>query len=238
MQHPKYLVLFDIDGTLLKAWGCGLQALKLAMLEVFGTYGSMDSVHFPGKTDWGILIEALAETGITPADIEPQVSTYNAALLRHLTAIIPDYTVEACPGAPEVVAALHANPAVMLGLVTGNMSKIVALKLTTAGFDPAHFPVGAFGSEGWERAMLPPIALQRAEAASGVCFEPENVVIIGDTPGDISCAQSIGARTIAVATGPFTSAELRAHSPTHTFESMADPDAILAAILRNGHRGA
>ena len=71
--------------------------------------------------------------------------------------------------------------------------------------------------------MLPPLALQRAEVASGVRFEPENVVIIGDTPADISCAQSIGARTIAVATGPFTSAELRAHGPTHVFESMADP---------------
>jgi len=60
-------------------------------------------------------------------------------------------------------------------------------------------------------------------------------VIIGDTPGDIACAASIGARTIAVATGPYSVNQLREYHPDDVFETMADTDAILAAIFKNGH---
>ncbi len=111
------------------------------------------------------------------------------------------------------------------------MQAIVPIKLRTAGFDPDDFVVGAYGSEGWERAMLPPIALERAQAHTGQTFAPENVVIIGDTPNDIACATSIGARTIAVATGPFTTEQLRQHRPDHVFEDMHDVERVIAAIL-------
>lgn len=238
MQPPSTLVLFDIDGTLLKSWGLGTKALKLAAMEVFGTTGAMDRMHFAGMTDWQILVEALADEGITPETIAPQIATYNTCLARHVADLLPEGPLEPCPGAPDVVAALAADPDVLIGLVTGNMSEIVGLKLRRAGFDPADFKVGAFGSEGWERSMLPPIALKRAEAYSGATFAPERVVVVGDTPMDIACARSIGARTLAVATGPYTAEALRAHSPTYAFESMADRDAILAALLRDGHASA
>jgi len=56
--------------------------------------------------------------------------------------------------------------------LSGNMAGLVPIKLRAAGFDPADFPIGAFGSEGWERAMLPPLALARANAFNGADFAP------------------------------------------------------------------
>jgi len=236
LQNKVWLVLFDIDGTLLHSAGCGRAAARYAMQEVFGTIGGLDQVDFAGKTDWQILLEALEVTTISAEEVQAQLETYNAATARHLAQLIPHFAVRPCVGALEIVAALRENPAVLMGLVTGNASDLVPIKLRTAGFDPDDFKVAAFGSEGWARSMLPPLALDRARVYSGTNFSPERIVIIGDTPDDIACAASVQARTIAVATGSFSMDQLRACKPTHVFESMANTDALLAAIFQNGSR--
>lgn len=231
----KWLVLFDIDGTLLHSAGCGRAATRLALQEVFGTVGMLDTLSFAGKTDWQILLELLQPEGFTAEDVQAQLEAHGTAVARHLVNVIPQFPIAPCIGAHEVVAALNDNPDVIVGLVTGNMASIVPTKLVAAGFDPADFKIGAFGSEGWERSMLPPLALERAKAYSGYDFSGEQIVIIGDTPGDIQCATSIHALTLAVATGPFSVNHLRQFEPTYVFESMADWQAVVAAILKDGH---
>ncbi len=230
-----YLVLFDIDGTLLHSSGCGRAATRLAVQDVFGTIGELDNVNFAGRTDWEILNEALAPAGIPAATIQAQIVPYNQAVTHRLGEIIGDFPVKPCPGALAVVAALSANPHVVVGLVTGNMAGLVPVKLYAAGFDPDDFKVGAYGSEGWQRSMLPPLALRRARGYAGVDFPGDRIVIIGDTPGDISCAASVQGRTIAVATGPYSVEALQSHGPTHVFADMGNLDALLTAILKNGH---
>jgi phosphoglycolate phosphatase len=232
-----HLVLFDIDGTLLHSGGCGRAATRLAVQEVFGTVGNLDRVNFAGKTDWQIVLESLESNGFTIEQIQTALETYNEAIARHLGQIIDQFPVRPCPGAPEVVAALRTHSESVLGLVTGNMAGLVPIKLRAAGYDPDDFKIGAFGSEGWQRKMLPPLALERARAYAGINFPPERIVIVGDTPGDIACAQSIGARTMAVATGPFKVSELRAYHPDHLFETMADTASVLAAIFQDRHAG-
>ncbi|NDJ76241.1 MAG: HAD hydrolase-like protein [Chloroflexi bacterium] len=234
-MQPKYLVLFDIDGTLLHSGGCGRAATRLAVHDVFGTTGALDQVDFAGMTDWGILHAALEPTGIARHTIESQLPHYMDVVAEHLAAIIDDFPVRPCAGAPEVVTSLRDNPSALLGLVTGNMASLVPIKLQAAEYDTADFKIGAYGSEGWQRPMLPPLALERARTYSGVDLLAEHTVIIGDTPGDITCAASIGARTIAVATGPFSMEQLSAYQPDHVFETLANEQAVLAAILKNGH---
>ncbi len=159
---------------------------------------------------------------------------YSLTLALRMTEIVGGFPVRRCVGAPEVVAVLKADPHVVLGLVTGNMAALVPIKLRAAGFDPADFKIGAFGSEGWIRAMLPPLALERARAYTNGDFAPERIVVIGDTPGDINCAESVQGRTIAVATGPFSVDELRQYQPDHVFETMQDHERVVAAVLHNG----
>jgi phosphoglycolate phosphatase-like HAD superfamily hydrolase len=228
------LVLFDIDGTLLHSAGCGRAATRLALQEVFGTIGKLDTLSFAGKTDWQILLELLEPEGFSAEDVQAQLEAHGESVARHLIDVITQYPISPCIGAHEVVAALRNNPDVTIGLVTGNMASIVSTKLTAAGFDPADFKIGAFGSEGWDRSMLPPLALQRAKAYSKIDFSGDQIVIIGDTPGDIQCAASIRARTLAVATGPFSVTQLQPFQPTYVFESMADWQAVVSAILNDG----
>jgi phosphoglycolate phosphatase len=236
-MSDKWLVLFDIDGTLLHSGGCGRAATRLAMQDVFGTRGTVDNVPFAGMTDLQILIEALTPAGFSPEQVQTKLDEYNTTVARHLCQIIGEFPVRPCVGVPEIVTALRENPAVIMGLVTGNIHGLVPIKLQAAGYDPADFKIGAFGSEGVNRSMLPPLALERARAYSNANFSPEQIVIIGDTPRDIECAASIQARTIAVATGPFSVTDLRAYRPDHVFETLADRDAVLSAIFPNGHIG-
>lgn len=214
------LILFDIDGTLLRTKGPGRESTRAAMLEVFGSCGSLDSHIFGGKTDWQTLVELLAEAGVTSDHIEQQMSVYEVALARHLTRIINDYPALPCPGALDVVHTLRQHDDVLIGIVTGNASTTAPIKLRAAGFDPDWFPVGAYGSEAMNRDHLPAIALERALRHTGQTIMPEDVIVIGDTPADIACARALGAVAVAVQTGSSSRDELLAAKPDHLLEDL------------------
>ncbi len=135
-----YLVLFDIDGTLLHSGGCGRAATRLAIQEVFGTIGQLDKTNFAGKTDWQIVLESLQSTGINVEQVQARLQPYDEAVARHLSQIVDTFPVRACVGATVVVAALRTHPETLLGLVTGNMPRLVPIKLRAAGFAPYRHP--------------------------------------------------------------------------------------------------
>jgi phosphoglycolate phosphatase-like HAD superfamily hydrolase len=105
------------------------------------------------------------------------------------------------------------------------------VKLASAGIDMARFRVNAFGSDHEHRPELPRVAQRRAREALGQAFEGEAIVVIGDTPADIGCARSVAGRTIAVATGSYSLAELAEHGPTALFADLTDTAAVVQAIV-------
>jgi len=222
------LILFDIDGTLVRTHGAGRESTKHAMTEVFGTYGALATHHFGGKTDWLTLTELLPEFGMTHEEIERRLPEYNVAMGRHLSAIIGNYPVEACPGSLELVESLRQRDDVALGIVTGNVSSTAPVKLSAAGFDPAWFPVGAFGHEAKERDNLPALAMARASIHYRYPFTPSEVFVIGDTAADISCARALGAVAVAVQTGFAQPGELAAAQPDHLLRDLTEFSLVFA----------
>src|SRR2546422_599182 len=105
------------------------------------------------------------------------------------------------------------------------------LKLRQAGLEPGRFRVGAYGSDSHRRPGLPAVAARRAAALAGRAFAGEDIVIVGDTPDDVACGRPIGARAVAVATGFYDVAALRAAGATHVFATLADTAAVLDAIF-------
>ncbi len=205
-----HLILFDIDGTLVLTHGAGREATKYAMIEVFGTCGALAAHRFGGKTDWQTLSELLHEAGVSYDDIERAMPAYDAAMGRQLARIIDQYDVQPCPGAVELVEALNRRDDVGIGLVTGNVSSTAPIKLRAAGINPDHFPVGAYGSEALERDHLPALAVARAAAHYRYPFAPHEVIVVGDTLADVSCARALGALAVAVQTGFAQPGELNA----------------------------
>lgn len=222
------LFLFDIDGTLVRTHGAGRESTKHAMTEVFGTYGGLATHHFGGKTDWLTLTELLPEFGITHEEIERRLPEYNVAMERHLSAIIGRYPVEACPGSLDLLESLRRRDDAALGIVTGNVSNTAPVKLRAAGFDPAWFPIGAFGHEAKERNNLPALAMARASTYYGYPFTPGEVLVIGDTAADISCARALGAVAIAVETGFAQPGELAAAQPDYLLRDLTEFSQVFA----------
>jgi phosphoglycolate phosphatase-like HAD superfamily hydrolase len=116
-----------------------------------------------------------------------------------------------------------------LGLLTGNVRRGAQLKLEAFGLWQ-YFRLGAYGSDASDRNVLVPIAQARARALLGYDFTPPQIVVIGDTPRDIRCAQVHGARVLAVATGRYSLGELQQHRPDHCFSDLGDIRAVLDVL--------
>jgi phosphoglycolate phosphatase-like HAD superfamily hydrolase len=226
------LVLFDIDGTLLTSASAGRAAIQAAFAEEFDDLAFFERVRFDGKTDPQIVTELHEAAGrpldATPERIEAILGRYVQHLERELAARAG--RVEPLPGILALLAALEARPDVCLGLLTGNVVRGAQLKLGASGIAFERFRLGAFGSDHAVRAHLPAIAAARAEAVMGHRPDGGRVVIIGDTPADVTCGAAIGARAIGVATGWYSRQELLDAGAHAAFDRFDDLDAAIAAI--------
>ena len=229
-ERPVRLVLFDIDGTILRSNGAGRRAMLAALHEVFGAAGA-DDHRYDGKTDPQIVREAMRLEGHHDAHIDERMDALMSLYLVQLERELQHTRTLVHPGIFELLDALEARHDTILGLLTGNLREGAYAKLRAAGIDPDRFRVGAFGSDHEHRPELPAVARQRAHIELGVNLEGEHLVVIGDTPADIECGRSLGVRAIGVATGAYSVDELRQHSPHAVFETLADTDRVVSAIV-------
>lgn len=226
------LILFDIDGTILTTNGAAARAFLHALRQVFGTAGPIESHSFAGKTDPQIALELLSAAGLEEAEVHAGLPAVWEAYLAELEREIATATIQVFPGVMPLLERLEADRSrTALGLLTGNIQQGARLKLDTAGIDSRRFTVGAYGSDHAVRSELPRIAVERAEQRFGHRFEGKSIVIIGDTPADIACGESLGVRTIAVATGSYSEPQLAACGPDHLFPSLANGEAVWEAIF-------
>ncbi len=226
-----HLVLFDIDGTLLNSHGAGRRAMKRALLAVYGTAGDLDGYNMAGKTDRRIIHDVLVAAGLSADDIAARFPRYEAVYADMLEEEVARRRPTPLPGARDLVVRLARREDVVLGLLTGNLPEGAYIKLRSAGFDPRLFVVTAFGDDALDRHELPPVAVARAHALTGHRFRGKEVVIVGDTPLDIACGREIGARSVAVATGPYSLEDLAPHGPDALLPGLADVERAEAVIL-------
>ena len=227
----RRLVLFDIDGTLLTAGSSGKRAVHDALVEVFGTTGPIDSYSFAGRTDPQIVHALLGAAGLPREEIDRRLPEFWDSYIANLRREMERTSVESLPGVPELLARVEeAEGEVVMGLLTGNLEEGARIKVDAAGLGWDRFLVGAYGSDHADRPELPAVALRRARERTGVEYAGKEIVILGDTPFDISCGAHLGVRTIAVATGGHSVEELATHSPDHLFPDFRDLDAAWAAI--------
>jgi phosphoglycolate phosphatase len=225
------LILWDIDGTLLYSGGVAGEAFRAAMERVYGRASVADRLSYAGKTDQQIILETFAGRDHLEllGVLDHFTTIYLAELNERREAFFARGRV--LDGVVPVLEQL-ASRQMIQSLLTGNLQPVARLKLDMTGLiDYFDFDTGAYGSDHHIRANLVPVAAARAERRYGRPFAGRDVVVIGDTPNDIDCGRAAGARTVAVATGPFGADELRAHGADAVLPSLADTAAAVAAIL-------
>lgn len=194
------LILFDIDGTILK---CGKQVKRIfssSLLEVFGQTGDLEGYSFSGKIDTQIVLELQGEAGVPRAQIEEKLPLFKEVYFARLERDLDVAEMLQLPAVPELLDTLEARSSVVLGLLTGNWEEGARVKLSRFELN-RFFPFGAFGDGQLERSGLPPVALERAKEHTGREFRPEETVIVGDSVLDIVAARAHGIASVGVATG-------------------------------------
>lgn len=201
-----WLVLFDVDGTLVHTGRAGVRGMNAAFERLYGAANALEGTTIAGRTDRGIVADVLVRLGREATDAaiaelrEAYLSSLRVEILRPVAS-----PKQVLPGAVALLDALAARPDIHVGLLTGNFEGGAMIKLEY--FDLwRRFGFGAFGDVHTERRPLVPLAVARA----GVPVDRTRTVIVGDTPLDVDCARAYGARAVAVATGPFDAAALRA----------------------------
>ncbi len=226
------LLLFDIDGTLIRSHGAGRETLRSALQEIFGTAGPLDEYKFSGKTDSRIIFDLMTAAGFEQQKIERQLPAIYELMAQKGQEIFPQSDMSVCVGVPDLLSILQRNEDVVLGLLTGNAQLTAPLKLAAAGIDPVPFVVGAYGSDAFDRNELPQLGMERAQRLTGVPFNGKNTVIIGDTPADIRCARSGRATAVAVATGWHAEATLETYKPDYLLPNLGDTEQVLEILLK------
>ena len=178
------LLLFDIDGTILKTDGLGRRLIEDVLTRLCDRPITAEGVSFSGKTDPQIVQEILLDNGLSAPDaaalIPEALTTYVEVAHR---AIAPHH-IEVLPGVHALIDHLARREDVQLALLTGNHEITAYRKVEAAGLH-GFFPFGAFGSDHADRAELPPIAVRRAYTHTGRSFAGKDVVIIGDSENDV-----------------------------------------------------
>jgi len=226
------LVLFDIDGTLLRTHGSGRGAMAATAGELFGRPDMFDTVSFAGAVDSGIVAIAMDSCGIPPTGrrMGRMRKTYERRLRRRLAS----QAGEVCVGVHDLIQQLQGRA--RIGLLTGNWEEGARIKLEAHGLG-ALFEgcVGAYGSDATERNALLPFAMRRAQRRWS---DIRRVIVVGDTPADIECARVGGEQlphlevmAVAVETGFAKPSALRAAKPDLQLVDLEQGKSALMALI-------
>jgi phosphoglycolate phosphatase-like HAD superfamily hydrolase len=228
----RRLLLWDVDGTLVRAGDLGAAVFDVALETVLGVRPQA-RVRMSGKTDPQIVREYLAALGIpeTPGLIDEVLRSVEG----HLAAAAAEGELiaggRACPGTGEVLRQLASDPRVVSTLLTGNIAPNALVKVAAFGLDRwLDLSMGAYGSDEADRNLLVPVALRRLATARGVQLAPEDAWVIGDTPRDLDCARAAGTRCLLLATGRFSFAELARLEPDAVLKDLSDVAGVIKLL--------
>src|SRR5712671_3007555 len=201
--------LFDIDGTLLNAYGgAHYNAFHSALRHSFNLDCKIDGVPLHGNTDIGILRAVLRREGLADADFD----RHRASVLEHMCEQVElnraQIRAEVCPAITELVALL-SEQGKLLGVASGNLAKIGWLKLEAASLGD-YFSFGVFSDHCETREDIFRSGVAEVKQRLG---PTATVCIVGDTPADIEAAKATGLPIVAVATGIYSREQLQQHTP-------------------------
>lgn len=228
-----YLLLFDIDGTLVSMKkGITGKLITQIINELYNRDLPPDLYpRFAGRTDLFIIekIAAMLNADIKKVRFDLDL-IYEKASQVYTPYMTPEF-VEIMPGVSELIPELASMEEVMLGLITGNNKKNAYLKLSAHGLEK-YFAIGAFGCDAKDRESLPLLAVNRANKyMREQVFGRFNTMIIGDTRRDIECAKANDLPVAAVATGLPGFHELSGFRPDLLFNDFSRPKEVIHRIF-------
>ncbi len=214
-------VIFDVDGTLLSTGGAGGRAWDAAARRLYGEPADITEFTDTGMTDPEVAVEVYKYIHHS----EPSEEQL-AVLISSYLWFIPDMVhgsegYKVLPGARETLERLNQQE-VPVGIVTGAVEASCHVKLGRGQLN-ALLQFGGFGSDAPARPDIVRAAMAKAGRFVGRELQPEECLIVGDTPKDVQAAQAVGCPSLAVASHKFTREQLAEANPTHLIDALTEP---------------
>ncbi len=215
--------------------------MRAAYAEAFGVVAGRPLVRLPqmpGRSESEIFFDALASNGAdmsASGDAESLLEPFSAELAAALGKRRDELATQGqlLPGAAQALAAVAKIDGVVQTVLTGNSRQTAELKLRAFDLDGfVDFDIGGYGSEAYPKGTLLRVARQRAADARGVSVDEGAAVYIADSPRDVEAARIGGARSLAVASGRASAAELRESGADAVLPDLTDAVALTAVIVR------
>ena len=226
----KYF-FWDVDGTLLLNQRAGIDALKESIRIRFGKENFEFSHSLAGRTDSFIIKNLLTDIKgkYTSSDAAGLLITYNKLLPLFLTS----HPGSLLPNVKETLEFLSTNEDYRSALLTGNCSKAAYAKVSHYGvgkyFD---YQLSTFGDISEDRTILAQAALQKIYVKNPE-INCNDIIVIGDTPHDVSCAKAIGARCLIIQAGSsYTKEQLQACKPWKIISSLPNNPQEFSNLLK------
>lgn len=232
----RRLVLWDIDGTLVRAGDIGARIFDRAIERTLGTpLPAQPRILMSGKTDPQIVREYLALVDLHGTDADRHVPV----VLDHLEAELAaaEHLVRqhgsVLPGVATVLPRLFDDSRFHQTVLTGNIAPNAVVKLAAFGLERwLDLEIGAFGSDDADRRRLVPLALRRAALRRDLHLTADEVWVVGDSTNDLVCARAGGVRCLLVATGRTPLDELAALGADAVRADLGDVDAVVDLLAR------
>ncbi|HEY1340615.1 MAG TPA: HAD family hydrolase, partial [Bryobacteraceae bacterium] len=209
-----------IDGTLVRRAGPHhREALVYAVRRVTGLETTTEGIPVQGMLDPDILTVMMRRAGAGQTRIHEVLPAILGAAERRYLRECPALHDKHCPGVEPLLARLTRR-GILLGLVTGNLTRIGWRKLQRAGLRD-YFKFGAFGEMARTRGGLARMAIREARRRGWIARSTP-ISLIGDAPPDIRAARQNRIRSIAVATGLTPADELLAEGPDILLRDLRD----------------
>jgi phosphoglycolate phosphatase-like HAD superfamily hydrolase len=231
-SDTPWLMLWDIDHTLLETRGLGSELYRSAFEKATGMEMQRQA-DVTGQTEPSILKATLRLHGID--EDEPYLSRYKEALTREYEQHQDELRSRGriLPGARDVLMAFAVEPNVVQSVLSGNLRSVSEIKLRAFSLDQyLDLEVGAYGDDATDRPELVAIAQGRAHKKYGEEFTRLNTVVIGDSTHDVKTGQRGGARSIGVASGGDSIGTLRDAGADAVWPDLTDTDRARSTLLR------
>jgi phosphoglycolate phosphatase len=219
------ILLFDIDGTLIRSGGAGKVAFEAALRVEFGVTEIQDRVNFSGRTDLAIGTDLLRlhDLDATSENLHRLIQGY----LKQLPETLNRVRGIVLPGVHDLLKQLAACDRVLMGLLTGNIREGAERKLRHYQLWD-YFPFGGFADGYHDRDDIAHHALRESDRHLGKPVDRDCVWVIGDTPLDVKCARAIGAKAVTVTTGWHSKRELIEAGADYIFRDLTEANDLIS----------
>lgn len=218
------ILLLDLDGTLVPGNPLLSHCTGAAFFDTLNVTFGQDQMFWAGRgTTCRMNLYDVIERLDLPVSAEDCEPAYRASLSRHTEKALAQLPTEPLSGAVDALRIVNADLKTAAVLLTGNYSENAQKKLVHFGINRfITTECGAFAEDSLDRVGLVQVALDRLAAQGHRIPSRDRIAIVGDTCNDIRCAQANGIKSLAVATGKVSRADLAREGPTLVLESIAE----------------